>query len=641
MRSVRRNVTILGVGLVSLASCVSVSPTQRAPASASSLQTVFVSVDDLTSLCGHEGDLNRDPELRSINLHSKADLAWLNSETHKLESWVSTHIKGEPDSRRQCQPSKKLKKGLKEMARRLGRSVDSTLNASEKEENLRALAVVAESVSTHFRYPVPRTLEGLVSPVEVIARETHYIGDGNRGPATNLDPSASDDASDNSRRDPISSTLWTRQNDISSKELYFGFNRKATSLGPNENVCSYDEPKSGYGTRPGFDMRCGKTKYKIRFGPEVHTGPFASRIFWALGFNVPVFDYVAAPRIAYDRRLLSEFNSRASMHMDITTLGVRVYRYDFQKHFDPLDFIEEAVLKDGQHVKGQELRSRLYKRPNVKNPELESGNFQESFEPLIDHLVMKHASVGPKAKNEDEIGGWDWNALDYPERREFRAAGLVAGWLNWYDERWDNNKVILVDTDNEPLLKHAITDVGSCLGDARGIGWYSGGDVNGFPWRFIEPRTRGASFGNIGLVRDYSGFDRNEAFRNLDTDDAKWITRQIAQLTEEQIKQALIVSGFSGAETKMFLEKLLYRRDNLIRVYNLQNEFPLLRPKLNPDGFAFDWNFTEEPMLTRAGDKTVAPPEGGLVIRKGVVCESKYVSRGACRKPLPAYRYQE
>src|SRR6185437_10202087 len=73
----------------------------------------------------------------------------------------------------------------------------------------------------------------------------------------------------------------------------------------------------------------------------------------------------------------------------------------------------------------------------------------------------------------------------------------------------------------------------------------------------------------------------------MTADDARWMARLIGQLTENQIREALIAAGYDNAEARLYLEKLLSRRDQMIRDLKLENEVPLLRPDLKSRGLTY------------------------------------------------------
>jgi hypothetical protein len=62
-------------------------------------------------------------------------------------------------------------------------------------------------------------------------------------------------------------------------------------------------------------------------------------------------------------------------------------------------------------------------------------------------------------------------------------------------------------------------------------------------------------------------------------DDARWMARMIGQFTEEQIIQGLIASGWDSAAVRLLTEKLVSRRDQMIKDLELTSEIPPLRPQ--------------------------------------------------------------
>ena len=65
----------------------------------------------------------------------------------------------------------------------------------------------------------------------------------------------------------------------------------------------------------------------------------------------------------------------------------------------------------------------------------------------------------------------------------------------------------------------------------------------------------------------------------MTVDDARWMARLIGQLSEQQIIDALEASGFTSSEVRIYTDKLVSRRDNLILDLQLTREIALLRPE--------------------------------------------------------------
>jgi hypothetical protein len=82
-------------------------------------------------------------------------------------------------------------------------------------------------------------------------------------------------------------------------------------------------------------------------------------------------------------------------------------------------------------------------------------------------------------------------------------------------------------------------------------------------------------------IRGFQPIDDTASFAQMTMDDARWMARLIAQLTEKQIVDALTASGFSTADVRIYTDKLISRRDRMISDLELSNEIAPLRPRHN------------------------------------------------------------
>jgi hypothetical protein len=111
-----------------------------------------------------------------------------------------------------------------------------------------------------------------------------------------------------------------------------------------------------------------------------------------------------------------------------------------------------------------------------------------------------------------------------------------------------------------------VSDSGASLGaaDPNAVGWTVG----------IDPKGK-------WLHSDINGY----TLRALDRtrlDDAKWAVRQIAKLSESQIMASVASGSKSWPVVVLYTEKLVARRDDLVRTFGLEKELGLLRPN-GPD----------------------------------------------------------
>jgi hypothetical protein len=175
------------------------------------------------------------------------------------------------------------------------------------------------------------------------------------------------------------------------------------------------------------------------------------------------------------------------------------------------------------------------------------------------------------------VGPWGFGGLGREDLRELRGAGVLAAWVGWWDSRFENTRLRIVKTENAEEFQHLFSDLGGGLGRSAGTFRHSNEKPNDFPWSFTRNqvvRRNGTAHRQFEII-NYEPIEDTPAFENITIDDARWMGRLIAQLSENQIKSALIASGFVPAEVRTYTEKLLSRRNHLIQDLQLANEMSL------------------------------------------------------------------
>jgi hypothetical protein len=121
-------------------------------------------------------------------------------------------------------------------------------------------------------------------------------------------------------------------------------------------------------------------------------------------------------------------------------------------------------------------------------------------------------------------------------------------------------------------------------------------------------------------ITGFKPIERTPAFQEMTLDDARWMARLIAQRSETQLVEALIVAGFDSAHVRLYMEKLVSRRDQMLRDLGLADAIPPLRP----DGV--DRHFTYVPALDgkmrctrRDGQETLARTSDAVVAQGRVM----------------------
>lgn len=510
---------------------------------------------------------------------------------------------------------KRERRGLREI-RRLAAALLETRPPGERESLVSLIQEISAAINNNGRGPAPGSLDFVEVPWMFWEQWQHPVARG-KTVAGNLQQSAGEDLS---RCDPRSSTFWRRPASIRDQDLYHGFGRTGLP-GFEDGICEYVAPKTSYGTNPGFVIRYGRHEVKVKFA-ETTSEPFAARIFWALGYHVDPTDHASLLRVRYDRRLLREFHCRKEIKTHFFLFGfIPVHTMRLQRRCDPFDYVAEAVLKDGGRISGTELKRRLFHDAGREYPEDFPGNFKTEVEGEIDHLVMAPANIQVKDAGADPLGPWDFGQLGHERLRELRGLALLAAWLGWYDSRFENTRLKIVEANGRRELLHYLSDVGGGLG--RGAGFYSGrGELpNEFEWTFTRaPITRGK--GRMTTPFCITGFKPiadTPAFREMTIDDARWMARMIGELTEKQIVEALVASGLDSAQVKLYAEKLLSRRDRMIRDLGLDGEIALLRPEGVDRNLNYD-PASDRPLRIKTADgREVLARAGPWIVREGQI----------------------
>ncbi|MBA2292201.1 MAG: hypothetical protein H0W15_07085 [Gemmatimonadales bacterium] len=480
----------------------------------------------------------------------------------------------------------------------------------EASDTLHLLELV-RSVQNAFRYPVPPTYQ-LVPDIfpKIVLQMRRHVEIGAEPAGTLQKPDV----------EPPASSFWRPGPDVGRIGMLPGFGRAEHTNYNDRDDCVYDQPKTGWGAHPGFDVRCGEElKFRFNLGDERYGGPFNTRIFDALGYHVQPIDAVAGLRLQYDRRVLSQYTSRRLLTMRAKFLFIPLLTRTITDIESPFDRIAYAVLRDGSHVAGRDLATRILRDTTVVDgqprPEEVASNYIEEFERTIAYLVWQAGTAEPDRDIYDAIGAWDYDHLDHASRREVRGLFVLAAWLDQFNLRWENTRLAYHNNaSGDRILVHLLSDVGSGLGLARDLTHNVNSDIGVMPWTVTERKED-------GTVR-FSGFAsavENSAFDGVTAGDARWMLRRIAAFSEAQLIAALVSTGMSAAEVRLALEKMLSKRQGMLRDFRLAGEFPDVMARVIDRQLDFDPRVpSHRAMVTAMGASgPIAPPVGTLALRAG------------------------
>ncbi len=370
--------------------------------------------------------------------------------------------------------------------------------------------------------------------------------------------------------------------EITEAEIANGPN---TGSGPAAGAWRVSASKSD-GVTPGFTVkdRTGQ-RWFLKFDPPGYRGMATgtevavTKLMWALGYNVP------ENHIAYLRR-------------------------------------DDLVVGDGATFTTAAGR----KRP-MKQTDIDALLERAQREPNGSYRVV--ASKALAGKPVGRIQFYDTRPDDpndlvpHEHRRELRAYGVFAAWLNHVDAKSINSLDMLVKEGDRFVVRHHLIDFGSSLGSA-GIAPGDARRGNEYMVQPAETLQRIASFGfyipkwhteryyssrSIGqFPASHAHFNPrtwrprvpNQAFLRAQPDDQFWAAQRLAAMSEPLIRAAVRTGEFGDPASEEFLVRALAeRRDAILREF-LTAVNPVEAPALSADGRLVFRNAAVEADLAKA-----------------------------------------
>jgi len=360
-------------------------------------------------------------------------------------------------------------------------------------------------------------------------------------------------------------------------------------------------------------------EYLMEFDPqgnmELVTGAetIASRFYYALGYNVPQFT------------ILSIKPDQFQVAPEATTWEDTGFNKTLsQKRF------EEYLMVLPQNNEG------LYRASTCK---VMKGDYHGTF------------SFESRKKNDST------DIVNHRDRREIRALGIFAAWLNHYDLRESNTLDISIEENGQIVTKHYLADFNGALGSMQEgpkkpmLGYEHTIDYEetfksvlalGFrekpwqkKWRLTDkkiPTSPAVGYFTNELFDParYKTEFPYEAFRRVTRADGAWAAKLLMSFSDEDIRAMVKAGQYSDAKDADTIAKTLIERRDIIARYWLSRANPLDKFSFSGERLSFK-------------DLTV---EHGFASKEGTVYHIEVMSAGRKEKVVqfetkePAFNIQ-
>ncbi|MFN8370896.1 MAG: hypothetical protein U0T83_09775 [Bacteriovoracaceae bacterium] len=353
---------------------------------------------------------------------------------------------------------------------------------------------------------------------------------------------------DVSKFNPGKSPLWHKISDEERKRIV---NPDYSKYPTSDTKLTFTKMRlSGLGS-PKFNAKYidqfgDERTVKIKVGREVHSDIASSNISKFLGFNQDSMKYAGKVRLYLGKRSYEFFRSAF------------VGKYG---HADFSSYITGKGRSNGE-----------------------------------DWVEFIDATFELSPDEELRISSLDPEAWDFQNRREYRASLLYYSFVNMLDTKDFNFKVILQESVNEEgqtnyVVLHRLQDTGFSLGggnyfkhimDAtRNIGRKY--NIDQFHEDMMDSDKE-----SVGIYwNDF--FNKTRRFQTTTFNDVKWMARQIAKMSREEILWAFTDSGMPASVADLYKQKIIARRNEIVKAFKLEDEFEIYDiPKMshyNPPQF--------------------------------------------------------
>lgn len=279
-----------------------------------------------------------------------------------------------------------------------------------------------------------------------------------------------------------------------------------------------------------FTKKGKKRKARIKVGAETHSEPMNNALMSALGYNADV-----------------------NIHRKQIKIYLGKNSYD--------------DIKNG-------WRSYFYRQNMHYRWDLEDLMSEHGVDPeLGEYIVFYEGTIEAKPKDVFRVGPYRHDQGIAKGLREARALLMFHVWIGNQDQKvQENSKVAFrLDKNGIPKVFMYDHDVGHALG------FVLNEQAQAFPWDITSSQP-----GSKTIKLDYFNLWPYFLPKFVTHADAKWLVRKIGKLTKEQISQAANLGQWPHpAITKLYIEKLSNRRNQLVRAFGLEKEVGLLHVDRN------------------------------------------------------------
>lgn len=192
-------------------------------------------------------------------------------------------------------------------------------------------------------------------------------------------------------------------------------------------------------------------------------------------------------------------------------------------------------------------------------------------------VVLRDVAIESSYEGVERLEGYHPEGWDHFNRREHRSLVLWYGFVNMFDTKAGNHKVLIENIDSDPRILYSMQDVGYSLHHqinfsdlvttVKGAFRYG---VNSFNKSMLSKKDNGGvHIWWADVMQD------QKKFQGTTWSDVKWMARRIANLKKSHIENAFKKASYPKPVEQMYIYKIFNRRNEIIKAFNLEQEYEL------------------------------------------------------------------
>ncbi|MBF0408477.1 MAG: hypothetical protein HQM10_14090 [Candidatus Riflebacteria bacterium] len=292
-------------------------------------------------------------------------------------------------------------------------------------------------------------------------------------------------------------------------------------------------------------------KWKMKWGDELHSDLVAVRLYLGIGARFSDMKYYSGPGETI--LVLSPAGSDNSAEPKTAAhLAEMLLKSKFKFHFDRHWLSPKTMLKDAQDVVlGHGIIDKVMAdRESI--PEKYVGAY---------FLKLKECQLALYHPGFKRLGGSALSSVGAEKDRFVRSSMVFNSWIKNWDVKDDNSRIGLLHnltTGEYDKQVEFFSDLGLALGNT-----FAGGVINALEPSFVKmfPGSINFTFRPLFLP---------ESWKSCSYSDARWMAIRIASLKRSDFEHILAESGWPVFVQKIATEKLIARRNQLVKAFNLR-----------------------------------------------------------------------